>query len=115
MRVLPRVGRGIASALGLAVTLIGVVFVLWPSLKPDPSPVDKGASLSHAQVDSGLTFGQYLDRIEQSRRPYGADLLARRGAFVEFDYSVRGTRVVCNPRGYANEQTGFRPDLVIEV
>jgi hypothetical protein len=90
LRVLPRVGRGIASALGLAATVIGIVFVLWPSLKPDPPPADKGASLSHAQVDPGLTFGQYLDRIEQSRRPYGADLLARRGAFVEFDFSVRG-------------------------
>ena len=32
-----------------------------------------------------------------------------------FDYSVRGTRVVCNPRGYANEDTGFRADLVVEV
>jgi hypothetical protein len=74
----------------LTATVIGVVFVLWPSLKPDSPPVDKGASLSHAQVDPGLTFGQYLDRIEQSRRPYGADLLARRGAFVEFDFSVRG-------------------------
>jgi hypothetical protein len=32
-----------------------------------------------------------------------------------FEYSVRGTRVICNPRGYANEQTGFRADLVVEV
>ena len=32
-----------------------------------------------------------------------------------FDYTVRGTRVVCNPRGYAGEQTGFRADLVVEV
>jgi hypothetical protein len=79
LRVLPRVGRGIASAVGLTATVIGIVFVLWPSLKPDPPPVDKGASLSHAQVDSGLSFGQYLDRIEQSRKPYGPADLARRG------------------------------------
>ncbi len=32
-----------------------------------------------------------------------------------FDYTVRGTRVVCNPRGYADEQTGFRGDFVAEV
>ena len=36
-----------------------------------------------------------------------------------FDYSVNGTRVVCNPRGYgkagANENPRFDPDLVIEV
>ncbi|HTO46949.1 MAG TPA: metallophosphoesterase [Burkholderiales bacterium] len=32
-----------------------------------------------------------------------------------FDYTVRGTRVVCNPRGYADEDTGFSADLVVEV
>lgn len=36
-----------------------------------------------------------------------------------FDYRVNGTRVVCNPRGYAkngvNENPLFDPDLVIEV
>jgi 3',5'-cyclic AMP phosphodiesterase CpdA len=32
-----------------------------------------------------------------------------------FEYAVRGTRVVCNPRGYANEATGFRADLVVEI
>jgi predicted phosphodiesterase len=31
------------------------------------------------------------------------------------DYTVRGTRVVCNARGYPGEATGFRPDLVVEV
>lgn len=36
-----------------------------------------------------------------------------------FDYRVNGTRVVCNPRGYAmkgvNENAAFDPGLVIEV
>ena len=32
-----------------------------------------------------------------------------------FDYRVRGTRVVCNPRGYPGEQTGFLPDLTVEI
>ena len=36
-----------------------------------------------------------------------------------FDYSVNGTRVVCNPRGYAkdgvNENARFDPDFMIEV
>jgi predicted phosphodiesterase len=32
-----------------------------------------------------------------------------------FDYRVRGTRVVCNPRGYPGERTGFRPDLIVEI
>jgi hypothetical protein len=36
-----------------------------------------------------------------------------------FDYDVRGTRVLCNPRGYAkdgiNENASFDPGLVVEV
>jgi len=32
-----------------------------------------------------------------------------------FDYTLAGTRVVCNPRGYPNETTGFREDFVIEI
>ena len=36
-----------------------------------------------------------------------------------FDYAVKGTRVVCNPRGYAkagvNENSRFDPDFVIEI
>ena len=32
-----------------------------------------------------------------------------------FDYRVRSTRVICNPRGYPGERTGFRPDLTVEL
>ena len=32
-----------------------------------------------------------------------------------FDYRVAGTRVVCNPRGYPKEATGFRADFVVEI
>jgi hypothetical protein len=32
-----------------------------------------------------------------------------------FDYAMRGTRVICNPRGYPGEPTGFRPDLIVEI
>ena len=36
-----------------------------------------------------------------------------------FDYEVRGTRVLCNPRGYAkdgvNENPSFDPDLLVEI
>jgi hypothetical protein len=31
------------------------------------------------------------------------------------DYRVGGARIVCNPRGYPGEPTGFRPDLVVNV
>lgn len=31
------------------------------------------------------------------------------------DYEVAGTRVVCNPRGYPGEETGFNPSLVLSL
>jgi Icc-related predicted phosphoesterase len=31
------------------------------------------------------------------------------------DYDVAGTRVVCNPRGYPGEETGFNPGLVLAL
>jgi predicted phosphodiesterase len=34
---------------------------------------------------------------------------------TRFDYRVRGTRVVCNPRGYPGEPTDFRPGWTIEL
>jgi 3',5'-cyclic AMP phosphodiesterase CpdA len=49
------------------------------------------------------------------------DLMGRAALWIHghthqaFDYTVRGTRVVCNPRGYENEATGFRADLVVEI
>ena len=34
-----------------------------------------------------------------------------------FDYEVYGTRVICNPRGYApyEDPVGFKPDLVVDI
>ncbi|MGZ6330689.1 MAG: metallophosphoesterase [Parachlamydiaceae bacterium] len=31
------------------------------------------------------------------------------------DYTINGTRIMCNPRGYPGEETGFNPDLLITV
>jgi hypothetical protein len=88
--MVPTAARAVAGAVGFVGALLGVVFVLWPSLKPDAPPVDKGADLARAQVEPGLTFGQYLDRIGQTRRSYEPAQLRRRGAYVEFDYVIRG-------------------------
>jgi predicted phosphodiesterase len=32
-----------------------------------------------------------------------------------FDYRVGGAQVICNPRGYPGEATGFKPDLIVEI
>ena len=32
-----------------------------------------------------------------------------------FDYTVGGTRVLCNPKGYRDENRAFRPDLTVTI
>jgi len=44
-----------------------------------------------------------------------ADLWIHGHTHTAFDYEVRGTRIVCNPRGYEDENTGFRADRIIEI
>jgi len=81
----------VASALvGFAAALAALIFLLWPSLKPEGPPASRGAKLENLSVDRDITFGQYLERIEQSRRPYGPAQLAERGAFVEFSFAIEG-------------------------
>ena len=44
-----------------------------------------------------------------------AELWIHGHTHTRFDYRVRGTRVVCNPRGYPGEPTDFRPDWTIDI
>jgi hypothetical protein len=100
LRAVPTVARAVTGVVGFVAALLGVVFVLWPSLKPEGPPAEQSATLSQAQVDTGMTFGQYLDRIGMSRRPYERTTLDRRGAYVEFDFSVRGYKDQHLPLGW---------------
>jgi hypothetical protein len=76
--------------LGFIATLLGVVFLLWPSLKPQGAPPTKAAALSNLTLDRDITFAQYLDRKALSREPYQAADLSRRGAFVSFGFTIEG-------------------------
>lgn len=84
--------RSIAAAVAFVGTLLGVVFVLWPSLKPESPSQTESVTLEKPTLDRKVTFGQYLDRIELSRAPYERDKLARRGVLVEFDFVITGYR-----------------------
>src|SRR5690606_7517276 len=60
--------------------------------------------------------------VSDAERLIGADraqLWIHGHTHDSFDYPVNGTRVICNPRGYAkdgvNENPLFSPDLIVEV
>jgi hypothetical protein len=91
--------------IGLAIAVVAGLVALWPSIRPqDPPskparlsstkpqdpPATKAARLSKLTLDRDITFGQYLDRKQISRKPYRAAVLARRGAYVAFDFRVEG-------------------------
>jgi hypothetical protein len=97
-----QIAKVIAALVTFAATMTGLIFGLWPALKPTEPPATKGATLSNATVDH-VSFGQYLDRVTQSRSPYRAARLQRRGALVIFDLNVKG---------YGNEHLPLQWQLI---
>jgi Icc-related predicted phosphoesterase len=72
----------------------------------------------HERFRKGVTsaaFASDLDRFMGDP----IDLWIHGHTHDSFDYDVRGTQVVCNPRGYSrgagNENGHFKPDLLVEV
>jgi predicted phosphodiesterase len=69
-------------------------------------------SIAPAYANHRANPGFVLDLEEQMGR---ATLWIHGHTHSSFDYRVRGTRVVCNPRGYPGEQTGFQPGLTVDI
>jgi predicted phosphodiesterase len=65
----------------------------------------KGSSLNPA-------FASDLGELMELYRP---NLWVHGHVHDSFDYKVRDTRVVCNPRGYGSENLAFDPMKVVEV
>ena len=85
-------GARAVGAVAAIVLVAAAVLVLGPLLKPQDAPATKAARLSNLTLDRDISFGQYLDRKELSRKPYEPAVLARRGAYVAFDFRVEGYR-----------------------
>jgi TIR domain len=85
-------GARAVGAVAAVVLVAAAVLVLGPLLKPQDAPATKAARLSNLTLDRDISFGQYLDRKELSRKPYEPAVLARRGAYVAFDFRVEGYR-----------------------
>jgi hypothetical protein len=103
MRSLPvRIARWVSAVVGFVATLLGVIFVLFPAIKPQGPPPTKHASLTNPTPEQ-LSWAQYLDRMELDRKPYDASALRRRGIVVGFDYAVDG---------YRNKRLPLRSQLI---
>jgi hypothetical protein len=82
----------VSLVLGVVGALLGLVFTLFPDWRPIGRPEKTDAELVDLRVEPGLTFRQYLQRVDQD--PGGLDdaTLGRRGAFLEFDIESTGLR-----------------------
>jgi hypothetical protein len=63
---------------GLITGVLGLVFLLFPDLRPDPSEPteDQSASVSGLVVNPGTTRGQFLDYSDQSKLGFTKEQLA---------------------------------------
>src|SRR5579864_3804183 len=73
----------------------------------------------HRRFAGSLLNPCFISDVERLMDGARACLWVHGHTHDSFDYVVNGTRVVCNPRGYAqsgvNENARFDPDLVIDI
>lgn len=73
----------------------------------------------HPRFENSLINTCFVSNSEDLMGSERAILWIHGHTHDSFDYQVNGTRVVCNPRGYArdgiNENELFNPDLVVKV
>ena len=73
----------------------------------------------HPRFQDSLLNACFISDAEALLDGARASLWVHGHTHDSFDYTVNGTRVVCNPRGYAkngvNENAGFDPDFIVDV
>jgi predicted phosphodiesterase len=73
----------------------------------------------HPRFANSLVNACFVSDVERLMDGTRACLWVHGHTHDSFDYVVNGTRVVCNPRGYAqhgvNENPAFDPDFVVDV
>jgi predicted phosphodiesterase len=73
----------------------------------------------HPRFRDSLLNACFISDLEHLLNRARVDLWIHGHTHDSFDYAVGGTRVVCNPRGYAvngvDENAHFDPDLIVEV
>lgn len=73
----------------------------------------------HARFEGSVLNACFVSDAERLAGSARARLWIHGHTHDSFDYDLQGTRVVCNPRGYAkagvNENARFDPDFIVEV
>jgi predicted phosphodiesterase len=90
--------------------------------EPAPGPVVVVTHHAPSVLSWGQNWGQeavgaaYASNLDELVAQSGAALWVHGHIHRAADYSMGGTRVICNPRGYPDEPcTGFDPTMVVEI
>lgn len=78
---------GVVSTLA---TVIGLVFVFAPNLKPEPPPLRKEAVFREIEVERNVSRAQYLQRIDRGLGSYAPRQLRESGVLVRFNVVMTG-------------------------
>jgi len=89
-RSLKKAYKAIVGAVAFISTVVGLIFLFDPNLRPSGDAPTQLATLSQLHVDDHATFANYLARIDQSPNGYTAQQLARLGALLDFRVRVEG-------------------------
>ena len=85
-----RVAKGASAVVAFIAALLGVIFLLWPSLKPEARSPTRHVELTHLTLERPVTFGAYLRRINQPAGGLEPAVLKERGALAAFDFTIEG-------------------------
>lgn len=69
----------------------------------------------HSRFGSDLLSAAYVSDLTTVIVAGGPSMWVHGHVHESFDYRVGGTRVVCNPHGYFDENPAFDPCLVVEI
>ena len=82
--------RDVGAIAGVLATIVGLLFLFLPDLKPEPSPASSGAGMGLVSFDPDTSRREYLARTDQGRVGFTRPQLDRRGAFVLFGVELEG-------------------------
>lgn len=94
-----------------------------PNAVTDPPPRATVVVTHHApsaeSIDPAFRTGglnpSFASRLDTLIQETGPDIWVHGHTHSSFDYPLHGTRVLCNPKGYGDENRAFDPAFVVEV
>ena len=89
--------KAVGGVAGAIAAIVGLLFLFFPDLRPDPTPDEGSATFSEATLEQPVTYGQYLDRVEIPRDTSTEEELRRSGALVNVEVTIKGYRGMALP------------------